>query len=168
MPISSKGWTRKTAILVSLDGERSPMPSYCRRAHAALVRLPVKSTAGPVTLARPKVCGTTEWFASQMFGHMWPTNAAAGAGYGAALRTYAAALLPLSPPAISGASPAAGTAAAGLAENVAVNAVGAAMRAAEQGATAVLSPAEAAVDPIPSSSAMLLIEPLSPQGWGRR
>ena len=29
----------------------------------------VKTTAGPVTLARPKLRGTTERFASQLFGH---------------------------------------------------------------------------------------------------
>ena len=36
----------------------------------------VKTTAGPVTLARPKLRGTTERFASQLFGtHVTKTNA---------------------------------------------------------------------------------------------
>jgi hypothetical protein len=36
----------------------------------------VKTTAGPVTLARPKLCGTTEAFASRLFGsHVTKTNA---------------------------------------------------------------------------------------------
>jgi hypothetical protein len=81
----------------------------------------------------------------QYFGDMWPTNAAAGAGFGAVLRAAMAALLVPAPPAVSGASPAAGAAAAAaLAQTAVVNGVGAAMRAAEQGATAVLAPAAGA------------------------
>jgi hypothetical protein len=78
------------------------------------------------------------------FGHMWPRNAGAGAGYGATLRASAAAMMVPPPPAVAGGAVAApAIAAAAVAENVVLSAAGAAMQAAEQGAMAVVSPAAA-------------------------
>jgi guanyl-specific ribonuclease Sa len=79
------------------------------------------------------------------YGHMWATNASAGATYGAALRTAAVALLAPAAPAVSGASPAAAAAAAAsLAETATIAGVQAGLSTTEQGAMAVLSPAAAA------------------------
>jgi hypothetical protein len=80
----------------------------------------------------------------EYFGFMWPNNAAAGVGYGAALDGFGAALMAPAPPVLSGASPAAAASAAGaIAQTAVVDGAGAAMRAAEQGATAVMAPAAA-------------------------
>ncbi len=78
------------------------------------------------------------------YGHMWATNAAAGAGYGVALRTAAAALVVPAVPAVSGASPAAGAAAAAsLGATAGLAGAQAGLAGAEQGAMAVISPATA-------------------------
>jgi PPE-repeat protein len=78
------------------------------------------------------------------YGHMWATNASAGATYGAALRTAAAALVVPAVPAVSGASPAAGAAAAAsLAESATLSGLQAGLAAGEQEAMAVISPATA-------------------------
>lgn len=88
------------------------------------------------------------------FGHMWPTNAGAGAGFGAVLHASATAMALPEVPAVSGASPAAPAAAAtAVAVDGGLDAAGAAMRAAEQGGAAVLAPAAAA----PSAGAGLLV-----------
>ncbi len=78
----------------------------------------------------------------EYYGQMWPHNAAAGAAYGAALRAAAAAIMVPFPPAVPGASLAA--AGVGLAEAGAMSAAGATVRASEQAAHAVLTPAAAA------------------------
>ncbi|WP_139829579.1 PPE domain-containing protein [Mycobacterium gastri] len=78
----------------------------------------------------------------EYYGQMWPHNAAAGAAYGVALRAAAAAIMVPFPPAVPGASLAA--AAVGLAEAGAISAAGATLRASEQAAHAVLTPAAAA------------------------
>jgi PPE family/Restriction endonuclease fold toxin 5 len=79
------------------------------------------------------------------YGHMWATNASAGASYGAALRTAAAALVVPAVPAVSGASPAAAAAAgAALAETGTLSGLQAGLAAGEQEAMAVISPAAAA------------------------
>jgi PPE-repeat protein len=94
----------------------------------------------------------------EYFGFMWPNNAAAGVGYGAALDGFGVALMAPAPPVLSGASPAAAaSAAAAIAETAVVDGVGAAMRAAEQGATAVMGPVAAA----PSAAGLLGGGPLA-------
>ncbi len=76
----------------------------------------------------------------EYYGQMWPHNAAATA-YGAALRAAAAAIMVPFPPAVPGASLAA--AAVGLGEAGAISAAGPTLRASEQAAHAVLTPAAA-------------------------
>ncbi|KZS69730.1 hypothetical protein A4G26_26040, partial [Mycobacterium kansasii] len=76
----------------------------------------------------------------EYYGQMWPHNAAATA-YGAALRAAAAAIMVPFPPAVPGASLAA--AAVGLGEAGASSAAGPTLRASEQAAHAVLTPAAA-------------------------
>ena len=79
------------------------------------------------------------------YGHMWATNASAGATYGAALRTAAVALVTPAIPAVSGASPAAAAAAAAsLAETATLSGLQAGLAAGEQEAMAVISPASVA------------------------
>jgi guanyl-specific ribonuclease Sa/PPE-repeat protein len=81
----------------------------------------------------------------EYFAQMWPTNAAAGAAYGTALRAAAAAIAPPPSPAVSGASPAAPAAAAeALSQEAGLDSAGSSLRGMERAASEVISPAGAA------------------------
>ncbi|MBV9720927.1 MAG: hypothetical protein JO082_03285 [Mycobacterium sp.] len=79
----------------------------------------------------------------EYFGYMWPNNASAGVGFGAGLDVAGAALASLAGlPTLAGASLGAPVmAAADVAANGGIAALGAAMSGAEQAATAAISPA---------------------------
>ena len=84
----SPGWARSLLLQSAVEAEVAAFLGRDRYERAASCGDPhpgmrngycpttVKTTAGPVTLARPKLRGTTERFASQLFGkHVTKTNA---------------------------------------------------------------------------------------------
>jgi Transposase, Mutator family len=76
LPASAEHWTITTdereRILVRIISNEDARPGS-RNGYREVT---VKTTAGPVTLARPKLRGTTEAFASRLFGsHVTKTNA---------------------------------------------------------------------------------------------
>ncbi|MGW2370676.1 IS256 family transposase [Streptomyces sp. NPDC001667] len=65
-------YQRRAATAVDADGQATARPGH-RNGHCPTT---IKTTAGPVTVARPKLRGTTEKFASRLFGtHVTRTNA---------------------------------------------------------------------------------------------